>query len=142
MSTATVYAAARNSSKPNSLTRFSMHVALIGRPCSTCLLPCAYDGLQGRDRRPGSADLGHRVALAVSGSWATDMVGRQCRDCNTAAQRAGVTDLSPWWVSAPWSYIPRPVAKAMRETFVHEDSSNLPGSDERKAARKARGMHF
>jgi len=134
--------AARNSTRPNSLTRFSMHAALLGRTCATCLLPCAYDGLQGTARRAGSADLGHRVALRVSGSWATDVVGRQCRACNTDAQRAGIVDLSDVWVSAPWSYLPRPVAKAMRETFAHEDSANLPTWEERRAARAARGIDW
>lgn len=139
LSTRTAEQGTRAATRPNSLTRFGMHVALIGRPCSLCLLPTAYDGLQGAARVAGSADLGHRVPVSVCGSWSPSYVGRQCRACNVAT---GTRDVSAWWVSAPWSYVPRPVAKAMRATFVYEDSTDLPDADARRAARAARGMDF
>jgi len=134
-------ATARNSIRPNSARRFAFRLALLGRPCSTCLLPVAWDGAQG-DRHAGSADLAHRVAVEVCGLYDPSVIIVQCHTCNDDARRAGKVDLTADVVSLPYSLAPQRIVDAARAVWVNESAEGLPGATERRSARAARGLDW
>lgn len=139
---------ARSSVKPNSKTRWQIRHALYGRPCGMCFLPVAVDMAQGADKQAGSANFFHvrkvdtLVAEGASGIYSARWMGAGCHACNSAAEYAGYDDVSEWFVNPFWQASKPDIAAAWRETFVAESADDLPGYDERRAARKARGIPF
>jgi len=134
-----------SNTKPNSSRKRAIALS-VGDLCFTC-------GLEGdwskdvNQHAPHAMTLGHVVAVEVGGTNTPDNLGAQCAACNYGANYRKITNQTGTTLEDGTGFAEAWIAtKRALEIGCPQDNAPkaypLPGKDERKAARKARGLNW